>query len=405
MPTRPSQRESATTISVRVLERRSDEELGSRLASGEAAAFDELYRRYAPRLRAYGTFLLGDAAAGEDVAHASLLKAYQALRLGQGPDRMKPWLYRIAHNAAIDTVRARQPVTTSEAEPQVGPDESTALRGSLVAALDALPERARTVFVLRELRGMRTREIAAELSITVSQVEQALFAARNKLAETLVFGVRIDCPTLRALAEGPLDHAEERVLRAHLRSCRPCRRELGRRRSGLLILPWLPLDRVWDLLSRRLGRHAVAKAAAIVGSGTIASGVAVALPSHVGRQVPATSVPAAVSPRSLADRATPRRVDVRAAARTAPANIATPAVRRQLAGSAGPVLPHLPATARPLAGPTRSHRSPGAQARAAALPTPLVTPAAAAPANRGDAGVEPPSEPAPESESEPEGDS
>ena len=48
--------------------RLSDEHLGSRLASGEAAAFDELYRRYAHRLAAYGSHLLGDAASGDDVA-------------------------------------------------------------------------------------------------------------------------------------------------------------------------------------------------------------------------------------------------------------------------------------------------------------------------------------------------
>ena len=56
-----------------LLRRLSDELLGSRLASGEAAAFDELYRRYVHRLAAYGAHLLGDAAAGDDVAQSTLL--------------------------------------------------------------------------------------------------------------------------------------------------------------------------------------------------------------------------------------------------------------------------------------------------------------------------------------------
>ena len=49
--------------------RLSDENLGSRLASGEAAAFDELYRRYAHRLAAYGSHLLGDALSDQEITH------------------------------------------------------------------------------------------------------------------------------------------------------------------------------------------------------------------------------------------------------------------------------------------------------------------------------------------------
>jgi len=80
-------------VSPLLAKRLSDESLGSRLASGEAAAFDELYRRYVHRLPPPGAPLLGDGAAGDDVAQATMLKAYGALRDGRVPDRMKPWLY------------------------------------------------------------------------------------------------------------------------------------------------------------------------------------------------------------------------------------------------------------------------------------------------------------------------
>ena len=105
-------------VSPPFVKRLSDENLGRRLASGEAAAFDELYRRYVHRLAAYGAHLLGDGAAGDDVAQAALLKAYGALRDGRVPDRMRPWLYRIAHNVAIDLVSRRREWPTAEVPEQ-----------------------------------------------------------------------------------------------------------------------------------------------------------------------------------------------------------------------------------------------------------------------------------------------
>src|SRR6476620_3096280 len=146
----------AATISLRLL-RVSDEQLGSRLASGEAAAFDELYRRYVHRLAAYGTHLLGDGAAGDDIAQATLLKAYAALREGRLPRLMRPWLYRIAHNAALDVVANRRELPWAE-PPEQPARERSPHTGALLEALAALPDRQRRVYVLREVHGLRIAE-------------------------------------------------------------------------------------------------------------------------------------------------------------------------------------------------------------------------------------------------------
>jgi RNA polymerase sigma-70 factor, ECF subfamily len=216
-----------------VLARRlSDESLGSRLASGEAAAFDELYRRYAHRLAAYGAQLLGDGAAGDDVAQAAMLKAYGALRDGRVPERVKPWLYRIAHNVAIDLVVRRREWPTAEL-PEQGVTDAAPLAGAFVEALASLSDRQRRVYVLRELHGLRIDETAAELSLTAAQVEQSLFAARNRLAEQLVFGDRLTCVFVQRLTAGPLDGDERRALKSHLHSCAGCRNGLGMRGRAL----------------------------------------------------------------------------------------------------------------------------------------------------------------------------
>ena len=217
--------------------RLTDEHLGRRLAHGEAPAFDELYRRYAHRLAAYGTHLLGDAAAGDDVAQVALMRAYQSLREGRVPDALGAWLYRIAHNAAIDAIRHRRELPT-ELLPERAREHGGGDVGALTAAIAALPDRQRKVFVLRELHGLRIGEAAAELGLSNAQVEQALFAARNRLAEQLVFGERLSCAAVQRLAAGPLDARERRALKTHVRSCPSCRRQLGLRGIALSVLPF-----------------------------------------------------------------------------------------------------------------------------------------------------------------------
>ncbi len=251
--------------------RLSDESLGSRLASGEAAAFDELYRRYVHRLAAYGAHLLGDGAAGDDVAQATMLKAYGALRDGHIPGQMKPWLYRIAHNVAIDLVIRRRESPMAEL-PEEGRTDAGPVGGALVSALASLPERQRRVYVLRELHGLRIDETAAELALSAAQVEQSLFAARNRLAEHLVFGDRLTCVSVRRFAAGPLDGEERRALKSHLRSCAGCRSSLGVRGRALGFLPVTSLEWLRGLVAGGSAPVA-AKVGAVVATVSFAAGV------------------------------------------------------------------------------------------------------------------------------------
>jgi RNA polymerase sigma factor (sigma-70 family) len=266
-------------VSPLLFKRLSDENLGSRLASGEAAAFDELYRRYAHRLSAYGSHLLGDAASGDDVAQAAMLKAYAALRDGRIPDKLKPWLFRIAHNAAIDLVARRREFST-ETLPEQTASEREPFAGALVEALATLPDRQRRVYVLREVHGLRIDETAAELGLTAAQVEQSLFAARNRLAEQLVFGDRLNCVTVQRLAAGPLDVSERRALKTHLRTCRECRQTMGLRGRALSLFPsGAAFEWLRGLGTGLIGGGApvVAKVGALFATATIVGGGTVAV--------------------------------------------------------------------------------------------------------------------------------
>jgi RNA polymerase sigma factor (sigma-70 family) len=252
-----------------------DERLARSLSAGDAAAFDELYRRYARRLSAYGARLLGDTSAGEDVAQIALFNAYQALCRGSEPAHVRAWLFRIAQNAALEILsRRRQLVEFSEEHhPSADPQELSAARGALIAALGTLPERQRSAYLLREVRGLRISEIAERLSLGTEQVEQALFAARNRLAEHLSFGDDLDCETARGLGSGGLHRTRQRALKRHLRSCVACRTAAPRRRRvGLLT----PLAGLRDALAWLLG--GASASAAKVGAVAAAAAVAVGTP-------------------------------------------------------------------------------------------------------------------------------
>jgi RNA polymerase sigma-70 factor (ECF subfamily) len=280
-----------------------DEDLAARIAAGDEDAFAELYRRYARPLAAYAGRILRDSAAGEDVAQVSLFNAYQALQRGSTPTFVRAWLYRIARNAALEAIEKRGDVVPLDDRDTAfeEPLDAYAARADLVAAVRALPERQRNVYALRELQGLRVTEIAERLDLATEQVEQALFAARNKLAERLEFGERLDCASVQSLAEARLSRTQRRAVKSHLRSCTACRSSSGLR-VGVLALPlgWLR-----DGAAALFGGGA-AKAAAVVAAAAAAGAIPVVAqhPPHIPLPVHSHSA-ASTGPRPSDSRVAP----------------------------------------------------------------------------------------------------
>ena len=330
----------------------SDEQLARSLGAGDAAAFDELYRRYARPLTAYAARLLGDQSAGEDVAQVTLLNAYQALRRGSEPLYVRAWLYRIAQNAAVEILsRRREHVEfADEHHGALDPQEVSAARGALVAALGTLPERQRRAYLLREVQGLRVSEIGNALALTTEQVEQALFAARNRLAEHLTFGDDLDCATARGLSTDPARHTETRALRRHLRSCGACRSATPRR--GLRVGLFGPLSFLRDVATWLAGSGS-ATAPARLGAMAAAAALAVGMPALGGD----TSSPEATPPRA------PDSVVVPSAAVSGETPILIPPAARKTARSS---VVRTPAAS----GPAQVDEADSAVATAVAVPEP-----------------------------------
>src|ERR1044071_2179538 len=149
-----------------------------RYCDGEAAAFHRLYALLAPRVLGYLTGLLGDKATAEDVLQLAFLKVHDARGSYVRGANPIPWIYTIAHRAALDELRKRKrsrvrltkdgelpapPAAhiTGVAEDTRAPEaEPSATALAALAALDRLPEHPRQALILTKVHGRSVAEAA-----------------------------------------------------------------------------------------------------------------------------------------------------------------------------------------------------------------------------------------------------
>ncbi len=82
-----------------------DDELVAAVRAGEDSAFEELYRRYHPRVGAFARRLVRDHGRAEDVTQEAFVSALRRLRQSDAPIDFKPWIFEIARNGCIDLYR------------------------------------------------------------------------------------------------------------------------------------------------------------------------------------------------------------------------------------------------------------------------------------------------------------
>ncbi len=169
-----------------VLATQSDSRLVDLVRAGYEPAFETIVARYRSALLRYAERFLSRERA-EDVVQQSLVSAYEAMLRDTAELNLRPWLYRIAHNTALNGLRDRA-LGHAELDETIDgverPDqalERTQGLQEVVAAVQALPERQRDAIVLRELEGRSYDEIATALGVSDGSVRQLLHRARNTL--------------------------------------------------------------------------------------------------------------------------------------------------------------------------------------------------------------------------------
>ena len=154
--------------------------------AGNDGAFEAIVARYRRPLLRYCSGVLPEGRA-EDAVQQTFVSALEALRAPDAEMALKPWLYRIAHNTALNGLRDRAlgHEELSEGIDGVERPEQAFERGEqlrdTVAAVRGLPERQRDAIVLRELEGRSYDEIASELGVSRGAVRQLLSRARVQL--------------------------------------------------------------------------------------------------------------------------------------------------------------------------------------------------------------------------------
>ena len=168
--------------------------------TGESRAFEAIMRLHNQRLFRVARAILKDEQEAEDAVQDAYVKAFTGIGGFQGRSRLSTWLVRIVVNESLGRLRRRrvtEPLTemtemsadttrdwsglivTAE-----DPEKATAradIRRLLEAAIDALPEIFRTVFVLRAVEQMSVEETASSLGIPEATVKTRFHRARRQL--------------------------------------------------------------------------------------------------------------------------------------------------------------------------------------------------------------------------------
>ena len=178
-----------------------DRELMARMAGGDQESLSELMRRHYQRLFRIALGYVRDADDAQEVVQETFVKAHRNAARWDGASEVAPWLTRIAINESIDRYRRarRRRALEEPLAPEAvhdgrwtadgpSPERNTLgreLRERLDAALLALPERQRAIFVLRHYQGLELAEIAGALDMRLGTVKSGLHRALERLRELL----------------------------------------------------------------------------------------------------------------------------------------------------------------------------------------------------------------------------
>jgi RNA polymerase sigma-70 factor (ECF subfamily) len=190
-----------------------DVRLMLRVRDDEAGAFEELVAQFQHRLVAVMHHLIGNADEAEDLAQEVFLRVYRARKKYHPRCKFSTWLFTIANNLALNTLRSRQrkpvvPLPAADSGPlgprpaeQLVPDRGSGpmqrvQRQELAAvvrrALETLNERQRMAVVLNKFEDMNYAEIAEVMGLTVKAVKSLLSRARMNLRAALVNYIYMD---------------------------------------------------------------------------------------------------------------------------------------------------------------------------------------------------------------------
>ncbi len=183
--------------------RRSDEELAVAASRGSEEAFRELVERFGRPVFALVVRIVRRGEIAEELAQETFVKAWRALARFDPARKFSSWLFKIAHNCALDALRRRgeetfsldEPLADGESERELPADPKAenplsratarAAGRELERALSGLRPRYREILLLRFAEGLSYEEIAEVTGTPLGTVKVHLFRARKELADAM----------------------------------------------------------------------------------------------------------------------------------------------------------------------------------------------------------------------------
>jgi RNA polymerase sigma-70 factor (ECF subfamily) len=179
--------------------------LVARLKADDDTAYEEVVRRFGPRMLSVSRRLLTQEQDAQDAVQDAFLSAFKSIGNFQGDAKLATWLHRIVVNAALMKLRSKRRKPESAIDdllPKYRDDghrrgngdwrvthdtavQTSEIREQVLAAIDKLPDLYRDILMLRDIEELSTEEAAQQLEITEGAVKTRLHRARLALRETL----------------------------------------------------------------------------------------------------------------------------------------------------------------------------------------------------------------------------
>ena len=191
------------------LERETETALARELTAGNLEVFDQFVESFRTRLFQYSYLMCGHREDAEEVAQDTLLQVFENFGQLRDPERVRPWIFRIAKNACLMKRRKSvfaptRELSLDELMPAVRQEDGTRkieiadwsalpdgqllrseLKDVLAEAIRQLPEIYRTVILLRDIEELSTEETAQILDISTDTVKTRLHRARLAVRQKL----------------------------------------------------------------------------------------------------------------------------------------------------------------------------------------------------------------------------
>jgi len=191
------------------LERETEIELARCLMAGAPEAFDRFVEHFRAKIFHYSWLMCGQREDAEEVAQETLLKVFESFNQLREPERVRPWVFRIArneclmkrrksvfapsHELSLDQFLPAKDQRDGQVQLQIAdwsglPEDQmlrAELRAELQRAIVELPENYRSVILLRDVEELSTQETANILGLTDDVVKTRLHRARLAVRQTL----------------------------------------------------------------------------------------------------------------------------------------------------------------------------------------------------------------------------